>query len=110
MPEVEMNLAELHPGDFLRQESLGHLETLSSEQILALGTLQVWQTPLGNVVSDGNNRIAALHKKGLKSAPLDYVPAHELPEYLNPFMEEMLARVRKMRNQGIYFVKDLFRA
>ncbi len=105
MSEREIDLTELQPTDNLRTETLCFLENLTDDEIIALGLPQVWNTKLGLLISDGNNRAAVLSKRNYKKIKVDYNEQTEEPIFA---LDLIIKRAKNMTYQGISSVYDLW--
>lgn len=108
MPARIMRIADLQPTDVLRQESLAYLESLTNEEIKNSGTMQVWETSHGILLSDGNNRTAILAKRGERKVKVDYHNSRGMAE--DSFIKVHAELAKKLRQRGIYSPMDLWQA
>ena len=110
MPAKIVKIADLQPTDTLRQPTVSFLETLDPKGMRALGLPQVWETPKGLLISDGNQRAAVLAKKGHEHIEVDYNHADNAPAYFLSCLEIVKARAGAMQRQGIHSPYDLWAA
>jgi hypothetical protein len=84
---------------------------LPHHELRAIGLPEVWKTPEGLLISDGNQRTAAMAKRGREKIHVDLKQFNpELQMFFAEQYEEILARAKKLRENGIYNPYDLLRA
>ena len=111
MPARLIEIAELQPTDTLRQEAVSYLSELSLIEIESRhGMPQVWETEKGLLISDGNQRIATMAKRGEIHAKVDYCNLGKVPAAESYFLDTITKRAEQLRNQGIYSPGDLWQA
>jgi len=107
MPARIINIGDLQPTDTLRIGTISYLETLTPQEIIGLGMPQVWDTPYGLLISDGNHRVAALAQKGVKTLEADYIKISVDDIEING-LQEVIARAEQLRALGITNPYDLW--
>ena len=105
-----VKIIDLQPTDQLRTGTLSFLETLSLNEIHELGAPQAWETQEGLLISDGNNRVAVLARKGQETVDVDYNNIHEISNEHTYFKNEITQRAKELRERGIYSFDDLWHA
>ncbi len=110
MPVRTVLVANLQPIDTLRTQVLSHLESLNTEEIEKIGLPQVWETPMGLIISDGHNRTALLAQRGCKKIRVEYNKTDELSEEYCFFFDIITRAAKQLQSRGIYSVYDLLQA
>lgn len=105
MPIKNINISDLQPTDGIRVSSFSFLSELTTEEIEKLGLPQVWKTPEGLLVSDGNNRLSVLASRGQEVIKINY--KGKVPEYLQEFKRGITNQARTMKSKGIFSFYDL---
>lgn len=110
MPARLIKISELQPTDLLRESSQLYLQTLSVNQIERMhGIPQVWETPEGLLISDGNQRTANYAKRKINQIKVDYQKT-DIPDYFLDCLNLIISRAELLKRQGIYSPQDLWRA
>ena len=104
---VELDM--LQPTDALREEEIKCLAGLTFRDIQSILPLpQVWDLGDYQILTDGNNRMAVLSRKGVRYAKAQVLDVQTAERYCFP-IEEELKRAERLRAQGVYSLGDLWK-
>jgi hypothetical protein len=111
MPARLVRIADLQPTDTLRVESVRYLETLPITEMWAKhGIPQVWKINQQMIISDGNQRLATLAKRGEVMTHIDYYEPGKVPAAESEFLQIITERAEQLRKRGVYSPLDLWQA
>ena len=95
---------DLQPSDLPRRRSLDYFEEAEEREINRDGLPQVWDTPKGVIISDGNNRV---YWKSLQGKSYVLVDFQRLDPRMSFILEDVLEGAEVMRQRGIHSVADI---
>ncbi len=113
MEETKLvRIEDLQPTDTLRQPAVSFLETLTPDEIKAVGDhpIEVLETPGGLLLTEGHNRVAVLAKKGEIEVNVRYQTVKDLGTCFSGYLEQVHQIVDELRQQGIFTPYDLWAA
>lgn len=103
-----VRLIDLQPTHIPRSKSINFLKNLSREELEKLGLPQIWETPEGLLISDGNNRCLRYASLGLHEIEVDYC-REDGPYGFLIRMDELKDMAKHLRERLIFSPYDLCR-
>lgn len=102
------SLKELQPTDTLRESCVEYMQGLSLLELESIGMPQVWETPIGLLISDGNQRSAVKTRKGQLFTAVDFVRVNQQKLVYGVDIEGLMKVAEELRKRGIYSPYDLW--